>query len=293
MSAEKGSVKAQVIVYEPYYRHRLGFIACLRVMSGNVYESRNLIWQLFKRDLLAGYRKSFLGFTWLFIMPIMGMISWVFLQKAGLLITGDVGIPYPAYVLVGTSMWGLFMGFFNAARQTLSSGQELMMQINFPHETLLVKQVANQLADFSITFIVNIVFLLLFGVVPSVWILVFPFVALPLLLLAAALGLMASMISIVAVDVGRGIGIIMGLLMYAVPVIYDKNQIAAMPVLLQKIIYWNPLTYLVCSCRDIIVYGRLYEPAGYFICAFLSIVVFFISWRLFFISEPKLIERMV
>lgn len=293
MKAKENRPQMRVIVTEPYDRHKLGFIESLRMMFGNIYEARGLVWQLFKRDLLAGYRKSFLGFTWLFIMPIIGMISWVFLQRAGVLKPGTVGIPYPAYVLVGTSMWGLFMGFFSAARQTLASGQALMMQINFPHEALLVKQAANQLANFSITFIVNVIALLLFGVVPSVWILVFPFVALPLLLLAAALGLMASMISVVAVDVGRGIGIVMGLLMYAVPVIYDKDQIAEMPALLQKIVYWNPLTYLVCSCRDIIIYGRLYEPVGYFICAVISLCMFLVSWRLFFVSEPRLIERMV
>jgi ABC-type polysaccharide/polyol phosphate export permease len=56
---------------------------------------------------------------------------------------------------------------------------------------------------------------------------------------------------------------------------------------------WNPLTYLVCSCRDMILYGTLYHPKAYFISALLAFLAFMISWRLFYVSEDKLIERMV
>jgi ABC-type polysaccharide/polyol phosphate export permease len=56
---------------------------------------------------------------------------------------------------------------------------------------------------------------------------------------------------------------------------------------------WNPLTYLVCSCRDIIIYGRLYHPTGYWLAAVISLLTFMVSWRLFYVSEDKVIERMV
>jgi hypothetical protein len=42
-----------------------------------------------------------------------------------------------------------------------------------------------------------------------------------------------------------------------------------------------------------VLYGRLYDPAGYAICALLSVVVFLLSWRLFFVGEDRLVERMV
>lgn len=96
-------VSQQIRVYKPNQRHELGVFQTWRIMAQNMVRARELIWQLFKRDLLAGYKKSFLGFTWLFISPILGIVSWVFLQQAGVLETGELGIPYPAYVLVGTS----------------------------------------------------------------------------------------------------------------------------------------------------------------------------------------------
>ena len=113
---------------------------------------------------------------------------------------------------------------------------------------------------------------------------------LPLFFLGAAIGLIVSMISIVAVDIHRLINMAMGLIMFATPLIYSDN--VSHP-LLKWVIKWNPLTYLVCSARDIIIYGRLYNEFGYAICAVLSLLVFLISWRLFYISENRIIERMI
>ena len=127
----------QITVYKPNQRHELGFFYTWAVMARNILNSKELIWQLFKRDFFASYKKSFIGISWIFLSPIMGIVSWVFLQKTGMLHPGEMGIPYPAYVLIGTSMWGLFMGFFNSAKETLSSGQSLVMQVNYPHEALL------------------------------------------------------------------------------------------------------------------------------------------------------------
>ena len=280
----------QITIYRPNMRHDLGWFECWGVMARNVWGSRELIWQLFKRDFFAQYKKSFIGYAWAFIGPILGVVSWIFMQMTGLLKPGDVGIPYPAYVLIGSSMWGLYAGFLGSAQDTLSSGGALVMQVKYPHEAMLFKQVANQLAGFCITFVVNIAVLIAFKVVPS-WATVFlPFVALPMFFLGSAIGLIMSMIGIVAVDISRVIGIPLGLLYYVTPVIYSDAP--ANPVL-AEIIKWNPLTYLVCSCRDLVIYGRLYNPTGYFITSAACFVLFMLSWRLFFVSEDKLVERMI
>jgi lipopolysaccharide transport system permease protein len=156
-----------ITIYRPNQRHEQGFLHTWVVMARNVARSRELIWQLFKRDFFAQYKKSFLGITWIFFAPVMGIVSWIFFQKTGMLQPGDVGIPYPAYVLIGSSMWGLFMGFFNAADSTLKAGTSFIMQVNYPHEALLFKQVAQKLADFLIGFVMNFVILFMFHVTPS------------------------------------------------------------------------------------------------------------------------------
>ena len=56
-----------VTIYRPNQRHELGFLQTWVVMSRNVIRSRELIWQLFRRDFLAGFKKSFLGKAWLLL----------------------------------------------------------------------------------------------------------------------------------------------------------------------------------------------------------------------------------
>ena len=259
-------------------------------MTQNVWGARELIWQLFRRDFVGAYKKSWLGFAWFFIMPLMGIVSWVFLQRSGMLKPGDVGIPYPAYVLIGTSMYTLFKQLFSAASGTLDAGREFIQQVNFPHEAMLFKQTASQMANFLVAFLINIIVMILFGVFPS-WKAVFlPLVALPLFFFAAGIGLIASMINVVIVDVSRIIDMALTFGMYLTPVIYSDK--IANPIV-QTVIKWNPLTYLICSCRDILIYGNLYKPTGYFITVGLSLLVFLFAWRLFFVSEDKLVERMI
>jgi lipopolysaccharide transport system permease protein len=251
-------------------------------MIRNIIASRELIVQLFNRDFFAAYKKSLLGIGWIFISPIVGIVSWVFMNATGILNPGDVGIPYPAYVLLSTSIWGLFMGFYSAAAGTLGAGAGFIMQVNYPHEALLIKQTAHHLANFVLSFALTLVVLLLFSVVPNWKIVLFPFLIIPLFLLGAGIGLVISVISVVSTEIQKGVDIILGLMIYATPVIYSPKYDN---LLLQKIIKWNPLTYLVGGVRDIVIYGKM-DHADYFIySSLLSLVVFLFSWRLFFSRE--------
>jgi lipopolysaccharide transport system permease protein len=290
MTNNKKNPEEHLMVFTPGERHGISLWKSWVIIARNIIRARFLIWQLFKRDYFGRFKKSYLGMTWIFISPLAGIISWVFFQQAGLLKPGDVGIPYPAYVLIGTSMWGLFMGFYGAASNTLSAGKGLIMQINFSHEALLFKQTTMRLTNFAIVLVMNLLFLLVFGITPSWKIVFFPLVILPMFFLGASIGLIVSMISIVAVDIKRIISRSMGLLMYATPLIYsDKIEVEWVKTLIK----WNPLTYLICSARDIIIYGRLYDTKMFFIFGGISFLMFLISWRLFFVSEKRLIERMI
>lgn len=291
-----------ITVYRPNMRHELGLIHTWTVMAHNVWSARELIWQLFKRDFFSQYKKSFLGVAWILITPVIGILSWVFLQATGVLMPGNVGIPYPAYVLVGTSMWGLFLGLFYAAMATLESGKELIMQVSYPHEAMLFKQVGQQAANFCITLGLNLAVLITLRFLnpehfsinfPSWGILWLPLVVLPLFFLASAMGLIVAMINVVAIDISRIISMGLGFMMYLTPIIYSADTITN-PISL-FVIKWNPLTYLVCSARDILIYGHLYQhnKTAYFIAASLSFFAFMISWRLFYVSEKQLVERMV
>ncbi|MDA0990799.1 MAG: hypothetical protein O3A51_08615, partial [Verrucomicrobia bacterium] len=185
--AVSDQVSQHVTVFRANQRHELSMLQTWAVMCRNIWTARELIWQLFKRDFLAGYKKSFLGLTWMFVQPIMGIIPWVFAWKANLYSPGEMDIPFPVYILVGKSMWGVFTAFYQAASATMDAGKALFQQVNFPHDALLIKTTASSLPGLFFTMVTILVVMMAYGVVPSVWGLALPLVMLPLFFLGAAM----------------------------------------------------------------------------------------------------------
>ena len=250
-----------------------------------------MIYQLFRREFFAAYKKSFIGSAWIILTPIAGIVSWIFLHRANIITPGDVGIPYPAYILVGTLIWGFFMSVTNAFMNAMSKYRYLLLWTYFPHEAILGIQLLLKLVEFVMSLFVTLIILIIFSIPPTWGIFLFPVVISPLLFFALSFGLLVSVVSVVSYDLRKVVTAIFGLVMFITPVVYSADVIGN--IWLQKIIHLNHLTYLVCSARDIILFGRLYSIKGFIISSLVSLFMVFISWRIFYISEDKIIERMI
>lgn len=278
------------VVYSPNKRAKESLLTTYSTLFKNIVESKELIIQLYKRDFLMMYKKSFLGMGWLLISPLMGIVSWVFMNSAGVLDPGDVGIPYPAYVLISTSLFGLFMNFFSGASNTLNVAKGFILQVNFPHDALLMKQSMQQITNFLITFVVAIVLLISFGVYPDWKVALLPIYIIPIFCLASALGIIVSVITVVTPDLQKGISFLMSLLIYITPIIYAPK--VSNPYV-QKIIDYNPLTYIIGGARDYILFGSTENFTLYLVFSLTSIFLFMLAMRLFYISEEKVIEKLL
>lgn len=278
------------VVYEPNQYAKIGFFKTMLVIFNNTIASKELIFQLYKRDFLMQYKKSFLGLGWMIFGPIMGVVSWVLMDSAGVLSPGDVGVPYPVYVLFGTSIWGLFMSFFASTSQSLQIAAGFIQQVNFHHEALVFKQGLQNLTNFGISLIINIVVMLSFGVTPTWFILLVPLFIIPIFFLAASAGLMVSILSTLTSDVSRIASFFLSLLMFITPVIYDSSEKV---VWLQQCNLYNPLTYLITGPRDLILTGTMSNPFYYLVSIVMATFLFMVALRFFYISEKKVIEKMI
>ncbi|GAB4339756.1 MAG: ABC transporter permease [Candidatus Abyssubacteria bacterium] len=284
-----GEDSSELIVYYPNQKAEAGFLSTCVIMFRNIVEGRELIWQMFKRDFFIHYRRSILGYMWVFLAPILGIITWVFMNYTGILNPGDMEMPYPVFVLLGSQMWGLFMGFLTSASGSLTMAGGLMKQIRFEHEVLLVKQAAMVLANFLMTLIIVFVVMLVFKVVPPWQAVFFPVVALPLFFLGAGVGLVVSVFSAVFVDASQIVARIVGLAMYLTPVIYTAEF--EHPAL-KLVVKYNPLSYLISACRDILTTGTIANFPQYLVASGITLAVFLIGLRLFFVSEPLVAEKL-
>jgi lipopolysaccharide transport system permease protein len=280
----------KITEYYPNQRHEVGLFRIWVIVIRNVIASKDLIFQLFKRDFTAQYKKSFIGLGWAFIMPIFGIASWVLMQMTGVLQPGDVGVPYPVYVLIGSSCWGLFTSFQGAAGSTLTSAGGLLQQVKFSHEAILFKQILLQIVNFAISFTLILIAISAFGYPPK-WQAIFsPLLMIPIFFYGTTIGLVMAMVNVVAVDISRIVGRVMQFAIYTAPIVYSPNIDNWFLQLINK---WNPLTYLVCSMRDLFLYGRVYDWQGLLISSAIGFFAFMFVWRMFYVSEDKLVERMI
>jgi ABC-type polysaccharide/polyol phosphate export permease len=76
-----------------------------------IFNYRNLLFQLVRRDVLTRYKRSVLGIAWTMLNPlgIMLIMSVVFSRAFG------QGITYAAYVLSGLVVWNFFSQTTNSA----------------------------------------------------------------------------------------------------------------------------------------------------------------------------------
>jgi lipopolysaccharide transport system permease protein len=279
----------EVVVYTPDSRRRTGFWRSLAGMAGNILRARELIRQLFIRDYLAVYKKSFLGLAWIILAPVVATLSWLFMNAAGVLQPGSTGVPYPVYVLLGTTLWGLFTGFYQSATQTLTAAQSYILQVRYPHEVLLVKQALEQTVNFAAALVVNLLAFLWFGVKPSWMLVLLPLTTLPLFFLGAGLGLIIAVLGVVAAEFKRLCEVALGLLLFITPVLYNP---AALGPRFQEILRWNPLTHLLDTARSTMLTGTIPDPLAFGLSTLFALVVFLVAWRLFYVSEHRVIEKL-
>jgi lipopolysaccharide transport system permease protein len=279
----------KVVVYTPRQREEMGWFETWLVLYRNIGTAKEMIWQLFRRDFLRPYRKSFIGIGWIVVSPLLGIISWVFMAFSGVLKPGDLGIPYPIYVLMGSSFWGLFMAFYGAGTGILSEGGGIILQVNYPHDALLVKTTAMALANFSVVFVLYLVIFTIAGYPPNWKTIMLPLAILPLFFAGTALGLVMGVLQVVIPDLGRISGVIFGILFFITPIAYSAKTESTIVNLAIK---WNPLTYLIAGPRDLVLFGHITHWHVLLLLSVPLLFLFLVSWRLFFISEHKVVERM-
>src|SRR5690606_8690369 len=126
--------------------------------------------------------------------------------------------------------------------------------------------------------ILLVVVMLLYKISPSLYIFNLFFIIFLTYLLSFSVGILLTPIGLLYSDIGKVIPFIMGVLMYASPVVYATPKTG----LFSKIIEYNPLTSLIVSGRNAIVGKPLEQPdmlIGILIFSAILIMVGFVIFR--------------
>ncbi len=262
----------------------------VRQIGNGLVAYRFLIWQLVRTSLLGSYKKSFIGMAWMFILPLMAVAVWVFLQRSGIVNPGDTGeVPYPVYVLLSTSIWGFFLELYRSVSQVLVGSGRLLIMKDFPGEVLLVSKLLEHLINFIVPLGINIIVLIAFGISFEWPALLFLFSLFPLLLLGLSIGMVIAVFRVVAVDFATIVDEGMKLVMFLTPVVYTAKVESGW---LAEVVRLNPLTYLIGFSRDLLTKGEFYEAQRYFICSIICVVCFGLALGFFRMTSKRVLERL-
>ncbi|MGM4912865.1 ABC transporter permease [Rhizobium sp. 768_B6_N1_8] len=289
MTVEPVSKPAKIVRTYEAVGDVLGPVGSVVLAARELSWSRHVLWHLFKRDFVAGFRQKLLGYLWIVLVPLLGIASFVFMQLTGILNPGNMEIPYPIYVYLGTTIWGVFISALSVVANGLIANTDLVMRTNIPKIGLAVTGLASLCYNLLVNLLVLILLLLVFGRFPSVWVVLYPLTVLPIMALGVGIGLMLSVVGAVARDVTSMFVTLINLVMYVTPVVYTAEF--ANPVL-QQVVFWNPLTYLVDAPRSIVVLGTVPSWLGYLAASLFSVIVLWIGVHAFYLIKDKVTERL-
>lgn len=247
-----------------------------------------LLQQLIKLRLLADFKRSFLGWLWLLILPLFAILTWIFMKGAGILEPGEMEIPYTAFVLLSTTIWALFFDTYKNCSQIFVTYGKTLLVNKLPIKVIIFNELIVGAIKFFIPFAFIIAYFLYFGISLHPMAFIFPIVLLPLQLFGAAIGLLTGLFSAIAKDFTFLMDNLIKLFFLLSPVVYSPEISTG---ILAKVIKYNPLTYLISSPRSLLLNGQLYEPMISLLCALCVSIFFILLTRFFVINTARILER--
>jgi ABC-type polysaccharide/polyol phosphate export permease len=258
---------------EIYDSARRGPVA-LEELRG-LWQYRDLVFQLVRRDVVARYKRSALGIAWTMIQPLGMMLiltvvfSRLFNQVAN----------YPVFVLSGLIAWTFFSQTTLASVRQMVWGEPLLHRIYLPRSVFCVASIGTGLVNLVLSFIPLVLIALILGTRIQFPILFIPVAMLMLAAFSLGFSLILATLALSFPDVVEMYQVLLTAWMYLTPIIYPRSMITGK--LGQTALSLNPLLYLVEVFRAPIYEGRFPDALTLGVAGALSLVVLVVGWLAF------------
>jgi lipopolysaccharide transport system permease protein len=156
------------------------------------------------------------------------------------------GLPYFLFAYAGLLGWNAFNSTLTKASACVVDNAQLVSKIFFPRLILPLSTVFSTLIDFAVALALMAVMMVMYGIHPTLGILLLPLWLLMLILLAVGVGLYTSALMVPYRDLRYVIPVLLQFLLYASPVAY---AVSAVPERLRFWFYLNPVSSLLEAFR--------------------------------------------
>jgi ABC-type polysaccharide/polyol phosphate export permease len=225
----------------------------------DVYRYRELFGSLFRRDLRAKYKGSFLGLAWSLLHPLVLMAVYLLVFSV-LWRVAEVGSDdYWLFLLCGLPAWVFFATAAQASSRSLLENANLIRKVRFPRQLVPLSIVGTNLVSFAVMLAVVVVLSL--ATLPdaraTVW-LAFPLGALFACIVAGVALAIASLNALYR-DVEHLLQALLLPWFFLTPVLYSLDQLPGVDdhPRIEFLLHWvNFLTPPIEAMRDALFYGE-------------------------------------
>ena len=210
-----------------------------------LWRYKDLLYFLTVRGIKARYAQSVLGVGWAIIQPLFTTLVFT-VVFGGLAKVDSDGMPYILFSYLALWPWNYFSGTLSESANSLIANAGIITKVYFPRLILPLAAIFSKLLDFIISFVVLLVLLIYFRVVPGLGIVWLPILLLQLLMTSLGIGMILSAMAVQYRDVKYALGFVVQLLLYLAPVVYSTT---AVPEQWQFVYSLNPMVGVIEGIR--------------------------------------------
>lgn len=225
-----------------------------------LYEKRQLIWQLTKRDFMNRYSGSTLGLFWAFAQPFMMMLILWFVFTFGLKSGPSRGdVPFVAWFFPAMIAWNFFADTVLMSSNVLHEYAFLVKKVKFKVAILPIVKVLSATILHAVFLFIMLCVLAINGIYPTIFWLQAFYYLLACFVMLVGLSWVLSALTIFLKDVGQIVGIVIQFGFWVTPVLWDATII---PDRFQRLIKLNPMYYIVEGYRGTFLYHTPFWTVG-------------------------------
>ncbi len=242
-----------------------------------IWQYRELLYFLVWRDIKVRYKQTLLGAAWAVLQPLltMAIFSVIFGRLAGM---PSDGIPYPVFAYAALLPWQLFSHALIDSGNSLVAHQNLITKVYFPRLVLPLASILAGLIDFAIAFVILLVMMAWYGIVPGIAIVTLPLFLLMTLAAALAAGSWLSALNVQFRDVRYTLPFLAQLWLFATPIAYSSSLV---PERWRALYGLNPMAGVVEGFRWALL-GKTAGPGPMLLASVAAIVLLLAGGLLYF-----------
>lgn len=251
----------------------------------DIYKYREFLKNSVSKDLRTRYRGSVFGFLWTFLNPLLMLVVYSVLFSIVVRMQVD---NYPLFLFSTLLSWNFFANSILSGSSIVVGSGNLIKKIYFPHEILPISVVMAGLVNYLYGLVILIPALCIYGYYPNVHYVYLPLILLIQVILTLAITFLVSALTVFFRDLEHMLAIIVNALFYLSGVLFPLSQV---PEEARWLFYNNPIALLMASYRDVFYYGRTPDLQSLLFIGLSSILLLFISQRVFTKLKFRFIEE--